>query len=134
MMPPRPHFDREGVHMGATFDGTLTWVGHGTFVLETGGKRILLDAFVDNCPTTPDEFKGDGLGDLDLILLTHGHMDHVADATAHHERTGSPLAGMIEMMDWFASTGGIAQDKVIDFGIGGTIEAAGLRITMVPAL
>ena len=34
--------------MAGTFDGSLTWVGHATFLLETpGGARVLLDAFVD---------------------------------------------------------------------------------------
>lgn len=117
----------------ATFDGKLTWVGHSTFLLETGGgTRVLLEGFVDSCPTTPDELKGDGLGDLDLILVSHGHGDHVADVVAHQQRTGAQVAGMVELMGWFGSKG-IAKDKLIDFNKGGTIEVAGLRITMVDA-
>ncbi|MCB0878890.1 MAG: metal-dependent hydrolase [Thermoleophilia bacterium] len=117
----------------AEFDGTLTWVGHSTFLLETGaGTRVLLEGFVDNCPTTPDSLKGDGLGDLDLILVTHGHVDHVADAAAHSARTGAPIAGMVELMGWFGRQG-VPDDRRIDFNKGGTIEVAGLRITMVDA-
>ncbi len=115
------------------FDGTLTWVGHSTFLLETGrGTRVLLEGFVDSCPTTPEELKGDGLGHLDLILVSHGHEDHVADVVAHQQRTGAQVAGMVELMGWFGSQG-VAQDKRIDFNKGGTIEVAGLRITMVDA-
>src|SRR5690349_19735317 len=96
-----------------TFEGTLTWVGHGTFLLETGGgTRILLDAFVDNCPTTPDELKGEGLGDLDLILLTHAHGDHIADVGAHQGRTGAQVATMVELADWLVKQG-IDEGKVI---------------------
>jgi L-ascorbate metabolism protein UlaG (beta-lactamase superfamily) len=119
--------------MGATFKGKLTWVGHGTFLLETGsGTRVLLDAFVDSCPTTPDALKGEGLGSLDLILLTHAHGDHVADVASHQSRTGAKVAGMVELMDWLNQQG-IDQDSTIDFNKGGTIEVAGLRITMVDA-
>jgi L-ascorbate metabolism protein UlaG (beta-lactamase superfamily) len=39
---------------------------------------------------------------------------------------------MVELMGWFGSKG-IAQDKLIDFNKGGTIEVAGLRVTMVDA-
>jgi L-ascorbate metabolism protein UlaG (beta-lactamase superfamily) len=114
----------------AQFDGTITWVGHSTFLLETGrGTRVLLEGFVDSCPTTPDSLKGDGLGDLDLILVSHGHGDHVADVVAHQQRTGAQVAGMVELMGWFGRQG-VADDKRIDFNKGGTIEVAGLRITM----
>jgi L-ascorbate metabolism protein UlaG (beta-lactamase superfamily) len=116
-----------------TFEGRLTWVGHSTFLLETGtGERVLLEGFVDSCPTTPDALKGDGLGDLDLILVSHGHEDHVADVVAHQQRTGAKVAGMVELMGWFGRNG-IDNEHLIDFNKGGTIEAAGLRITMVDA-
>lgn len=119
--------------MAGTFDGTLTWVGHGTFLLEAAGQRILIDAFVDNCPTTPDHLKGEGLGHLDTILLTHGHMDHVADIVAHQARTGAQVAGMVELIDWLGSKG-VDADKLIDFGIGGTIEVGGgIEVTMAYA-
>jgi L-ascorbate metabolism protein UlaG (beta-lactamase superfamily) len=117
-----------------TFDGKLTWVGHGTFLLETGtGTRVLLDGFVDSCPTTPEELKGEGLGHLDLILVTHAHGDHVADVATHHQRTGATVAGMVELMHWFGENG-VAKDKLVEFNKGGTIEPiSGLRVTMVDA-
>lgn len=119
--------------MGATFDGTLTWVGHSTFLLQTArGTRVLLEGFVDSCPTTPARLKGDGLGDLDLILITHGHGDHVGDVVAHQKRTGAKVAGMVELMGWLAGTG-IPDSALIDFNKGGTIEVAGLRVTMTDA-
>src|SRR5262245_46834853 len=119
MMPSGPVLTIEE-HEMATFDGKLTWVGHGTFLLETAtGTRVLLDGFVDSCPTTPAELKGEGLGDLDLILVTHGHGDHVADVVAHQQRTGAKVAGMVELMGWFGAQG-VADDKRIDFNKGGT--------------
>ena len=117
----------------AHFDGTLTWVGHGTFLLETDGQRILIDAFVDSCPTTPDTLKGDGLGPLDLILLTHGHLDHVADVATIQRRTGARVAGMVEMIDYYNRRGILPEDRLVDFSKGGTITSGPVSITMVDA-
>jgi L-ascorbate metabolism protein UlaG (beta-lactamase superfamily) len=115
------------------FTGQLTFIGHSTFLLVTpSGKRILLEGFVDSCPTTPEHFKGAGLGHLDAILVTHGHGDHLADAVAHQKRTGATIAGMVELMGWFG-TEGVPHDKRIAFNKGGTIEIAGVHVTMVDA-
>jgi L-ascorbate metabolism protein UlaG (beta-lactamase superfamily) len=111
----------------------LTWIGHGTHLLETdAGTRILIDAFIDSCPTTPDALKGDGLGDLDAILITHGHIDHIADAVAHQQRTGASLAAIVELAEWFTSKG-VDADKSIGFNKGGTIDIAGVKVTMTDA-
>ena len=56
----------------------VTWLGHGTWLWETAsGQRILIDPFLENSPTCPEEHKQ--ISGLDTILVTHGHIDHVAD-------------------------------------------------------
>ena len=57
------------------------WLGQAAFkITSPGGKVIVLDPFLVNNPKTPAEYKDlDKLGKVDLILITHGHGDHVCD-------------------------------------------------------
>ena len=55
---------------------SFTWLGHATFLFESpGGKRIVLDPWITGNPSSPDSAKK--LGALDLILISHGHSDHM---------------------------------------------------------
>ena len=55
----------------------LTWMGNASFLLESGGERILFDPFVElsggEVPITLDEFYP-----YDTIFVTHCHFDHVS--------------------------------------------------------
>ena len=74
----------------------LLWLGQSAFKLTTpGGKVIVIDPWLRTNPKTPEDCKNlDKLGKVDLILVTHGHFDHVADAPAlallHQARVFAP--------------------------------------------
>lgn len=74
----------------------LLWLGQSAFRLTTpGGKVIVIDPWLRTNPKTPEEYKTlDKLGKVDLILVTHGHFDHIADAPAlalmHKARVYAP--------------------------------------------
>src|SRR5437667_10494442 len=55
------------------------WLGQATTKLTTlTGKVIVIDPFLTNNPKTPPQYKNlDALGKVDVILVTHGHGDHV---------------------------------------------------------
>lgn len=62
------------------------WLGHNCWSIITGGKTLLLDPFLNDSPTAP--VKADGVA-ADYILVSHGHFDHISDAAAIANRTGT---------------------------------------------
>ena len=70
------------------------WLGQATFkITMPGGKVIVIDPFVTGNPKTPAEYKDLAkLGKVDLILVTHGHADHVR--TVGRSDGGSDLADL----------------------------------------
>ena len=88
----------------------ITWYGHATTLITTpGGKRIMIDPFVKSNPACPEELHT--VENLDLLLITHGHADHCADAL-DVIRTGRPKAviAIHEIAVWLESKGGSARD------------------------
>jgi L-ascorbate metabolism protein UlaG (beta-lactamase superfamily) len=81
---------------------TLTWLGHGSWLIATGGQNILLDPFLDDSPTAA--VKSDSVA-ADYILVSHGHFDHVADAEKIARRTGATIVSNFEICEWFVSKG-----------------------------
>jgi L-ascorbate metabolism protein UlaG (beta-lactamase superfamily) len=113
----------------------VTWLGHGTFVLKApSGPSILVDPWIDTNPAAPPDWKNGGwrkrLGTLDLILVTHGHSDHVGDALPVAKATGAPVVSVYEICSWLASKGAPA---VSGMNKGGTQAIAGVHVTHVHA-
>ena len=109
----------------------ITWLGHATFLLKLpNGKRVLLDPWLGN-PNCPPAFaKPDALKPIDLILVTHGHSDHLTDVVSSQRATGAPIIAPYELAQYLGQKG---VKDVREMNIGGTQEAAGVRITMTPA-
>jgi L-ascorbate metabolism protein UlaG (beta-lactamase superfamily) len=109
---------------------TLTWLGHASFRLDTdSGTRIYVDPWFGG-PTCPDDEKNPERADA--VIVTHGHGDHASDAAELSQKTGAQVLGIVELGGWL-SNNGVAEDKVIGFNKGGTVEAAGVRVTLVNA-
>jgi len=56
----------------------VEWLGHGSFLfISCKGKRILLDPWTSTNPKCPGKYRKEGaFGTVDLVLFTHGHVDH----------------------------------------------------------
>ena len=66
----------------ASAQAEVLWLGQSAFRVTTpSGKVIVIDPWLKTNPSTPAAYKDlDKLGKVDLILVTHGHFDHLADA------------------------------------------------------
>ncbi|MFV0415681.1 MAG: metal-dependent hydrolase [Chthoniobacterales bacterium] len=81
----------------------FTYYGHACFGIETNGSHLLFDPFI-----TPNELAADidvTTVPADYILISHGHVDHVADAVSIAQRTGAPIISNWEIIDWFGKQG-----------------------------
>jgi L-ascorbate metabolism protein UlaG (beta-lactamase superfamily) len=109
-------------------NGTLTWLGHASFRLDSpGGKRIYIDPFLNGNPTCPaDEVEPER---VDLILLTHGHDDHVGSTMELAQRFSCPVIAQVELRGWL-STQGLPEDMTQAINKGGTVEVAGVHATL----
>lgn len=111
---------------------SLTWLGHSTWLITSPkGKRILVDPWLDGNPACPDEYKGRGLGNVDVIICTHGHFDHIADLVPVATRTEAPVVGIYELTGWAEGEG---VRNTVGGNKGGTMPIAGLKVTLVNAL
>lgn len=108
------------------------WLGHSAFkLMSPNGSTILIDPFLSQNPTTPDEFKEQD--DVDYILLTHGHADHVGDTLDIANKTGCTVATMVELSRLLVGKHGLNEDQAVEFNKGGTVEFDDFSVTMVSA-
>ena len=106
----------------------ITWLGHSAFRLRTpGSKELLLDPWYTGNPSFPAAARPKA---ADLILVSHGHSDHITDAAAVAKATGATVVGIWEVTSWLGSKG---VQSLEPMNKGGTITAKGLRITMTDA-
>ena len=112
----------------------VTWLGHGTWLWETSeGKRLLIDAWLAGNPACPEDMKDPAALNLDGILITHGHFDHIgqggSEAIAAITGSGAPTFALFEVAVYLGGKGA----EVTGFNIGGSVEVAGVTATMVAA-
>ena len=88
--------------MSNTMSTKITWLGHGTFSIETGEKTVIIDPFFTGNPaasTTADAVSPDAL------IISHGHGDHVGDAVEIAKRTGCLVVANHEIVEWLTKQG-----------------------------
>jgi L-ascorbate metabolism protein UlaG (beta-lactamase superfamily) len=107
----------------------VTFLGQSAFrIVSPGGVNILIDPFLSNNPKTPADQKM--IDKADLLLITHGHADHLGDTLAIAQKTNSSVVVMAELATYLAKKGA---KNVVRMNKGGTLTIKGLRITMVNA-
>jgi len=110
----------------------IQWLGHSAFLIVTpAGTRILTDPWLGN-PSCPEALsKPEALLPIDVILLSHGHGDHLGDTVQVARAAGAPVVCIFELGQYLTAKG---LQRVCDMGKGGTQTVAGVRITMTTAV
>ena len=111
-------------------DVSVTWLGHASFRVDSPeGKRIYVDPFLNGNPKCPEsELEPER---VDVIALTHGHGDHVGDTLALSKKFSPEIVALLELNGWLGKQGADVPDMGPNKG--GTVEAAGVKFTLVNA-
>ena len=111
----------------------LTWLGHATWKIETGGQTILRDPFLNDSPVAP--VKATEV-DADVILVSHGHFDHVADVAEIANRCGAHVVAVYEIAQWFQTNHAV--ESATGMNVGGTfalpLEGINASVKMTQAV
>jgi L-ascorbate metabolism protein UlaG (beta-lactamase superfamily) len=102
--------------------------GHSCFELSDGEARVLLDPFLK--PNNPVAVASAEDVDPTHIAITHGHVDHMADAVPVATRTGAECVAIVEIAKWLEEQG---VEKSHDPNLGGTVRFDWGWIKLVPA-
>lgn len=117
----------------------LTWYGQSAFRITTPtGKVLFVDPWLTN-PVNPNgKTELATLNRADLILITHGHFDHVGDAITIAKKTNAPLVSTFDL-GRALTTVGYPQNLVMmntQGNFGGEISLLNneVRIAFIPAI
>ena len=80
----------------------LTWLGHSAFALEIDGHPVVIDPYLTGNPLAAAD--PDALA-AEVILLSHGHGDHLGDTVSIAKRTGAGVVTNFEIGNWLADKG-----------------------------
>lgn len=106
----------------------VTWFGHSAFLFKSPeGKKLLIDPWLDN-PKAPPNAKN--ISGVDVILITHGHSDHIGNAVEIAKKTNAKIISIYEIYLYLTRQGVTSASGM---NKGGTIEVLGMKITMVDA-
>jgi len=83
-------------------------------MVETGGKNFLFDPFISGNELTKGIVDASTI-QADYIMVSHGHVDHVADLVDIAKRTGAKVISSWEVVAW-AQKNGVENVHPMNFG------------------
>ena len=106
----------------------ITWLSHSVIQIDTQGTTLLVDPFLTGnelAPMGPDDVEPD------VILVSHGHSDHVGDTVPLAKRTGAMVISNYEIAGWLQQQG---LENVHAMHIGGGFDFPWGRVKLTNAL
>ena len=121
---------------------SVYWLGHSSAIVELNGTRMLIDPVFDNAGPLPgitkrydvSPLKRNELPDIDFVVVTHNHYDHLEYATMRFLRKKDiqfivPLGVDVILKGW-----GIPEEKIFTMGWNDSFSEKGIEITALPAI
>jgi L-ascorbate metabolism protein UlaG (beta-lactamase superfamily) len=122
---------------------TVTWYGHAAFQVTTPkGKVLMIDPWLGNPLNPAGKDKRDPLANItnvDYILISHAHFDHIGDAVALAKKTGARLVSNFELGTNMAKLLGypktqMGYDTLMNIGGEITIADGEVMVALTPAV
>jgi L-ascorbate metabolism protein UlaG (beta-lactamase superfamily) len=114
----------------------VLWLGQSAFrITSPGGKVIVTDPWLIRNPLTPAQYKDlAALGKVDVLLVSHGHLDHIADAPAIAKMNNIRMYAPGDLNATLGALGVLPAEQLPRFNKSGTVTPAeGISVTAVRA-
>jgi L-ascorbate metabolism protein UlaG (beta-lactamase superfamily) len=118
----------------------LTWFGHSAFKLVTpSGKVLLIDPWIANPANPAGKETVEKIDKVDLILLTHGHGDHIGNSVEIAKKTGAKLVATADLLRSMVQYRGYPKDQATNatgghFGGEISLLDGEVKVAFVPAM
>jgi len=118
----------------------ILWYGHSAFSIKTpSGKILLIDPWITNPANKDGEKQLDELKNVDLILLTHAHGDHIGNAVEIGKKTKAKLVATFDLGKAMVNYGGFPEnqfgyDTTGNFGGEISLLDGEVKVLFVPAV
>lgn len=113
----------------------VKWFGHAGFqITSEKGKVIIVDPWLTDNPLAT--CKAEDIPEANVVLVTHDHFDHVADAARIVKATGATLVGMPETVGRLKEEEKVPDSQIVygmGMNIGGSATFDDISITMTQA-
>jgi L-ascorbate metabolism protein UlaG (beta-lactamase superfamily) len=104
----------------------VRWLGHACLWIESADQSILIDPFLTGNPAAackPEELRPN------VILVSHGHGDHLGDTVDIARKSGATVVANYEISEWLKKQG-LEKVHGLQHGGGNTFSCGRIKLTL----